>query len=109
MRKRLNILLPETTLETIDRLTKPGERSRFIDKAVQHYVSHQSTEALRSRLEQTAVRDQDIDRQVAEDWVAVDHEAWQQLDHQPTRAASKPVTRGEAKSTSRRSTPCWLS
>ena len=109
MSKRLNIVLPEATLKAIDRLTKPGERSRFIDKAVQHYVSHQSSEALRSRLEQTAVRDRDIDRQVAEDWVAVDHEAWPQLDHQPTRAASKPASRAGAKSTSPRSTPCWLS
>lgn len=104
MSKRLNIVLPETTVETIDRLAKPGERSRFIDKAVQHYVSHQSTEALRARLEQSAVRDQDIDRQVAEDWVAVDHEARQRLDHQPTQAALKPATRAGAKSTSRRST-----
>ncbi len=56
------------------------------------------------RLEQTAVRDQDIDRQVAEDWVAVDHEAWQQLEHQPTQATLKPATRAGVKSTSRRST-----
>ena len=80
MSKRLNILLPETTPKTIELLTRPGEPRRFIDKAVRAYVSHQSTEALRSRLELTAVRDQDIDRQVAEDWVAVDHEASQQLD-----------------------------
>lgn len=104
MSKRLNIVLPETTVKAIDRLARPGERSRFIDKAVQHYVFHQSTEALRARLEQTAVRDQDIDRQVAEEWFAVDHETWQQLDTQPTPAAPKPATRAAAKSTSRRST-----
>ena len=34
MSKRLNIVLPETTVKTIDRLARPGERSRFIDKAV---------------------------------------------------------------------------
>lgn len=102
MNKRLNILLPETTVKSIDRLARPGERSRFIDKAVQHYVSHQSTEAVRARLEQTAVRDQDIDDQVAEDWVAVDHEAWQQLENQPTPAVPKAATRTGVKSTSRR-------
>ncbi len=103
MSKRLNIVLPDTTVKTIDRLARPGERSRFIDKAVQHYVSHQSTEALRARLEQTAVRDQDIDRQVAEDWFAVDHEAWQQLD-EPQPGPLKQASRAAAKSISRRST-----
>lgn len=100
MSKRLNIILPETTVKTIDRLARPGERSRFIDQAVQHYVSHQSAEALRARLEQTAVRDQDIDRQVGEEWFAVADDAWQKLD-QP-----KPASRKQAatKSTSRRST-----
>src|SRR6266852_9748741 len=103
MSKRINIMLPETTVATIDRLARPGERSRFIDRAVQHYVSNQSTEALRARLEQTAVRDQDIDRHVAKEWFAVDHEAWQHLE-EPKPAPTKHATRAAAKSTSRGST-----
>ncbi|MGI8741984.1 MAG: hypothetical protein ACR2NN_05340 [Bryobacteraceae bacterium] len=103
MSKRLNIVLPETTVKTIDRLARPGERSRFIDTAVRHYVSHHSTEALRARLEQTAVRDQDIDRQVAKEWFAVDHEAWQKLDELKP-GPTKKTTRTAAKSTSPRST-----
>ncbi len=31
MRKRVNITLPEETLELIDRVTEHGDRSRFID------------------------------------------------------------------------------
>jgi len=101
MAKRINVILPETTLRTIDRLAKPGERSRFIDKAVQHYAATRSQEALRQQLKETAIRDRDIAEEVARDWVAVDTQAWQHLDHdeQPPRA-----TRGGAKSTSRRST-----
>jgi CopG family transcriptional regulator / antitoxin EndoAI len=101
MTKRLNIVLPETTIQTIDRIAKPGERSRFIDQAVKHFAAHRSTEALRMRLEKTAVRDQDLDREIASDWLAVDKEAWQRLDikQQKTR-----TTRGVAKSTSRPST-----
>lgn len=102
MGKRLNIVLPENTVKTIDRVAKAGERSRFIDRAVQHYVSHHSTEALRARLEETAVRDQDIDRQVAEDWFAVDHGTWQHLD-EPKPDATKQATPAVVKSTSRRS------
>jgi CopG family transcriptional regulator/antitoxin EndoAI len=99
--KRINVVLPETTLQTIDRMVKPGERSRFIDQAVQHFVSHKSTEALRIRMEQTAVRDRDLDREISADWFAVDKEAWQTPG---AKARKRLPTRGAAKSTSRRLT-----
>jgi len=101
MSKRINIVLPESTVQTIDRMAKPGQRSRFIDTAVQHYVANRSVEAIRTQLERAAVRDRDLDREVAADWFAVDHETWKKLDEQPT-AQKKPATRGGVKSTSRR-------
>ncbi len=102
MNKRINIVLPQGTLRTIDRMVKPGGRSRFINQAVEHFVTHQSAEALRSQLEWAALRDRDLDRDVASDWFAVDTEAWHKLDIQePER---KPAGHGGAKSTSRRST-----
>ena len=103
MSKRINILLPEATVQTIDRMAKPGQRSRFINTAVQHYVANRSVEALKTQLEHAAVRDRDLDREVAADWFAVDHETWKKLDEQPM-AKRKPATRGGAKSTSRHST-----
>lgn len=36
MRKRINISLPEETLELIDRVTEHGDRSRSVDGAVRH-------------------------------------------------------------------------
>jgi CopG family transcriptional regulator/antitoxin EndoAI len=102
MNKRINIVLPQATLQTIDRMVKPGGRSRFINQAVEHFVAHQSVEALRSQLERAAIRDRDLDRDVASDWLAVDTEAWHKLDTE--ESARKPTGRGEAKSTSRRST-----
>ena len=101
MSKRINIVLPETTIRTIDRMVRPGERSRFINQAVQHFVANRSMESLRAQLERAAFRDQDLDREVAADWFAVDHETCQQLDEPKQRR--KPATRGEEKSTSRRS------
>jgi hypothetical protein len=101
MNKRINIVLPEATIRTIDRLVNPGERSRFIDQAVRHFVTHRSREALRARLERAAVRDRDIDREVAADWLAVDQETWRRLD---TIERPRASTRDAAKSTSRRST-----
>jgi CopG family transcriptional regulator / antitoxin EndoAI len=99
--KRINIVLPEATVQTIDRMAKPGQRSRFINAAVQHYVANRSIEALRAQLERATVRDRDLDREVARDWFAVDHETWKKLDDQPM-AQKKPATRGGVKSTSRR-------
>jgi len=101
MNKRINIVLPEATIQMIGRLVDPGQRSRFIDQAVRHFVTHRSSEALRARLEIGAVRDRDIDREVAADWFAVDHETWRRLDIIERPRAS---TRGAAKSTSPRST-----
>ena len=99
MSKRLNIVLPETTIRTIDRIVKPGERSRFINQAVQHYVSNRSLEVLRARLESATLRDQDIDRDVAADWLTVDQQQWH-----PDNPKRKPATPSAAKSISRRST-----
>jgi len=45
MTKRINLVLPEATIRTIDRLTRRGQRSRFIERAVQHYVATASPEA----------------------------------------------------------------
>lgn len=102
MSKRINIVLPETTIQTIARMARPGQRSWFINQAVQHYVANRSTEALRAKLERTAVRDRDLDREIAADWFAVDQEIWQRLDE--AKASRKRTTRGAGKSTLRRST-----
>jgi len=102
MSKRINIVLPEATIHTIDRLAKPGERSRFINTAVQHYVANRSVEALRAQLERATVRDRDLDAEVAGDWFAADQETWRRLDAPPT-AVKRPATRSGAKSISRRS------
>src|SRR5216683_4042816 len=102
MSKRINIVLPEATVQTIDRMAKPGQRSRFINQAVQHFVANRSSEALRVQLERAAVRDRDLDREVANDWFAVDQESWQRLDK--PKSQQNPATHGGAKSTSRRST-----
>ncbi len=101
MGKRINIVLPETTVETINRMAKPGQRSRFINHAVQHFVANRSAEALRTRLDRAAVRDRDLDREVAADWFAADHERWQKLDEPDS--SRKPATLGAEKSSSRRS------
>jgi CopG family transcriptional regulator/antitoxin EndoAI len=102
MAKRINVILPETTIRGIDRLVKPGERSRLINKALEHYLATRSAEGLREQLKQAAIRDRDlVEREISDDWAAVDHESWQQMDREGER---KAPGRAAAKSTSRRST-----
>jgi hypothetical protein len=98
MNKRINIVLPETTIRAMARIAGPGERSRFIDQAVRHFVAHSSGEAIRLQIEKAAVRDRDLDREIGNDWQAVDNEAWQRPDIRNLK--DRPV-RGAAKSTSR--------
>ena len=82
MAKRINVILPEATVQTIDRLSRPGQRSRFIERAVRYYVTTASPEALQERLKQAALRDHDLDLEIASDWFAVDQEQRQKLENQ---------------------------
>jgi len=97
--KRINIILPEATLRSIDRLSRPGQRSRFIERAVEHYIATASPQALEERLKYAALRDHDLDLEIAADWYSADREQWQKFDEPENRATG----RNEAKSTSRRS------
>jgi hypothetical protein len=96
--KRINIILDEETAEAIRRAAKPGERSRFINRAVQYYSATQGPDALRNRLKQAALRDRDLAEEVTRDWRAVDREAWQTLNRgerkvtRSTRGAEKSIS-----------------
>ena len=104
MAKRINVILPETMISTIDRLVPPGGRSLFIDRAVRHYVATRSALGLREQLKQAAIRDRDLDGGIDLDWAAVDHNTWQHIDQRPERKVqSRARGRAAGKSTSRRS------
>jgi CopG family transcriptional regulator / antitoxin EndoAI len=72
MRKRINITLPEETLELIDRVTEHGDRSRFIEEAVRHYIQETGRANLRKRLKEGAMQRGERDLQLVEEWFSVD-------------------------------------
>jgi CopG family transcriptional regulator / antitoxin EndoAI len=76
MRKRINIILPEDTLELIDRVTEHGDRSRFIDEAVRHYIQEISRTNLRKQLKEGAIRRAQRDLSLAEEWFTADEDVW---------------------------------
>jgi hypothetical protein len=102
MSKRINIILPETTVAVLDRLVPKGNLSRFIDRAVLRLVKTEGTANLKERLKAGAMANARLNLELAEEWFPAEQEAWQRLEREE-RAAEK-TTRGGAKSTSRRST-----
>ena len=76
MRKRINISLPEETIEPIDRVTEHGDRSRLIDEAVRRYIQETGRANLRKRLKEGAIRRAERDLQVTAEWFTVDEDVW---------------------------------
>ena len=76
MRKRLNIMLPEETIQMIDRVTAKGGRSRLIDQAVKHYIHSFGRKTLRRRLKEGAELRAERDLALAEEWFAIDEDVW---------------------------------
>jgi CopG family transcriptional regulator / antitoxin EndoAI len=76
MRKRINITLPEETLELIDRVAEHGDRSHFIDEAVRHYIAETGRANLRKRLKEGALQRAERDLLLAEEWFTVDADVW---------------------------------
>jgi CopG family transcriptional regulator / antitoxin EndoAI len=75
--RRINITLPEETVRLIDRVSKKGNRSRLIDKAVRHYVTDSSRAKLRKRLKEGALRRAERDLRLTEEAFLLEEEAWQ--------------------------------
>ncbi len=77
MHRRINITLPEETVNLVDRVASKGDRSRFIAEAIVHYAEATGRAKLRKRLKEGALRRADRDRRIATEWFLLDEEAWQ--------------------------------
>src|SRR5271154_920886 len=102
MSKRINIMLPDSTVAVLDRVVRKGGRSRFIDRAVLSLVKTEGTANLKDRLKAGALANAKLNLELAEEWFPVEQEAWDRLEREE-KAAVKP-TRSAVKFTSRRST-----
>ncbi|MBZ5621998.1 MAG: hypothetical protein LAQ69_25215 [Acidobacteriia bacterium] len=77
MSKRINIVLQDTTVAVLDRVAAKGARSRFIERAVRHYVETQGRENLREQLEAGYRANAERDLAMAAEWFPLEEEAWQ--------------------------------
>ena len=76
MNKRINVILPTTTVAVLDKVATKGNRSALIDRAIRHYVKTQSQQNLRERLKQEALANAERDLQMAAEWFPLEEEAW---------------------------------
>ena len=87
MSKRINIVLPDTTVAVLDRVATKGSRSRFIDRAVRHYVETQGRDSLREQLKAGYRANAERSLAIAADWFPLEEEA------QATSEASHKTTK----------------
>lgn len=80
MNKRLNITLPEQTVQLLDKVSNQGDRSRLIDYAVNDFIKRRSKRKLREQLKEAAIAMADEDLKIAQEWFPIDQEAWNQID-----------------------------
>jgi CopG family transcriptional regulator/antitoxin EndoAI len=76
MNKRINVILPATTVAVLDRVAAKGSRSALIDRAIRRYVETQGRRSLRERLKQEALANAERDLRMAAEWFPVEEEAW---------------------------------
>jgi CopG family transcriptional regulator/antitoxin EndoAI len=72
MHRRLNVSLPEATVQLIDRVAKKGGRSRLIADAVHSYVARRSRAKLRKAITDGARRRAVRDLEIAQDWATLE-------------------------------------
>ena len=72
MNRRLNISLPERTVDLIDRVAGKRRRSALIDRAVVRYIQEESRVNLEKRIADGARARADRDLRLAEEWFPVE-------------------------------------
>ena len=77
MSRRIHIVLPDNTMSALDRMTTPGTRSRFIDRAVRHLIDIEGKMNLRERLKREAIANAERDLTIAAEWFPLEGELTQ--------------------------------
>jgi CopG family transcriptional regulator/antitoxin EndoAI len=76
MSKRINIVLPETTLTVLDRVAPKGNRSQFISEAVLHYVESVGKRSLKEQLKAGYQTNAEESLKLALEWFPIEEEVW---------------------------------
>ena len=85
MSRRINVLLPETTILVLDRVATKGTRSRLVSDAVLYYIRERGKENLREQLKGGYMANAAENLKIAAEWFPIEEQAWQKA----TRAGKK--------------------
>lgn len=74
--KRVDVTLPQETLQIVDQVVKHGDRSRFIDKAIHFYIDKIGKTNLKMQLKEGAQKRINRDLEITKEWFLLEEEAW---------------------------------
>ena len=77
IRKRINIVLPESTVALLETVANKGEKSSFIDKAIKTYIKESKRNSLREQLKEGAIVRSERDANLSNEWFEIEEELWQ--------------------------------
>jgi CopG family transcriptional regulator/antitoxin EndoAI len=77
--KRVDITLPRETVSLLERISKKGDRSRFVDQAILFYAKEMSRANLRKLLKEGAIKNAARDLSIAEEWFPLENEVWPKI------------------------------
>lgn len=76
MNKRINVILPEATIQILDRVASRGNRSRVICEAVLHFVQSRGKENLQEQLRVGYQANAADNLRMAAEWFPLEEYAW---------------------------------
>lgn len=74
MHRQINITLPDETIELIDQVVDKGDRSGFINEAVQYYIAQKALVNFREQLKEGAFQQAERDLELVEEWFDLEEE-----------------------------------
>ncbi len=87
--KRINVVLSEKTISLLDRATTKGNRSRFIDLAVLHYLETHAKHSLREQLAAGYRANAERDLEMAVEWFPLEEGAWRRFELSRSKTAER--------------------
>ena len=74
--RRINITLPEETVEIMAAIVEKGSRRTFIDEAIKSHAKNLKGQSLREQLEEGAIVRAERDLALAQEWFHLEEELW---------------------------------
>ncbi|NEP81131.1 MAG: hypothetical protein F6K39_25020 [Okeania sp. SIO3B3] len=79
MERKLNITIPEATMQLIEETMPQENLEQLINKALNFYIKQNLSENLKEELRIGAIKRAERDLQLAEEWYELEEEAWEKI------------------------------